>query len=171
MIAWLPRRVARLPISIHTKLLAAFLAMVILLVVMGSVSLATLNGANRRTEELVKLQRNITVYRQLQHDTTAQLYNIASALLVPTDSVLEQTVRQLQQFAYDVDRLQYVVAKDDAEVVRNVREDYEKFLQVVNRVVSLIPRSFIMCASVSQLFHLSSSPLEIRNAVSGIVHT
>ena len=138
MIAWLPRRVARLPISIHAKLLAAFLAMVILLVVMGSVSLATLNGANRRTEELVKLQRNITVYRQLQHDTTAQLYNIASALLVPTDSVLEQTVRQLKQFAYDVDRLQYVVAKDDAEVVRNVREDYEKFLQVVNRVVSLI---------------------------------
>ena len=138
MIAWPPRLVAHLPVGIHAKLNAAFLIMVILLVIAGAVSLATLNAANRRAEELVKLQRNIGVYRQLQHDTIAQLYGIASALLVPTDAVLQATVRQLNQFAYDVDRLQYVVAKNDAVLVGQVRNDYQGLLKVVTQVVDLI---------------------------------
>ncbi|MGH8769895.1 MAG: HAMP domain-containing protein, partial [Burkholderiales bacterium] len=137
MISWLPRAVARVPSGVYAKLLAAFLANVILLIILGVVGLATLNRANQRADELVKLQRNIAAYQQLQHDSTAQLYGIASALLVPEEKTLETTLRQLNQFAYDVDRL-HVVARNDVELIRGVREDYEGFLQVVNQVVELI---------------------------------
>jgi len=91
----------------------AFLSIVVLLIMVGAVGLQVLSGVNRRAEEAVTLQRKIAAYRQLQHDTTAQLYSVTSALLVPDAPTLEATVRQLNQFGYDFDRLQFV-AKDES---------------------------------------------------------
>jgi signal transduction histidine kinase len=135
--AWLPRLVARVPASVHAKLLAAFLVIVILLVVVGAVGLQVLSGVSRRAGDLIQLQRKIAAYRQLQHDTTAQLYSVASALLVPEERTLEATLRQLNQFGYDLDRLQFV-ARDEVELMERVRSDYEQFIQVVTRVGELI---------------------------------
>ena len=52
----------------------------------------------------------------MQHDTTAQLYGVTSALLAPDEQVLQATLRQLTQFGYDLDRLQYV-ASDEVELL------------------------------------------------------
>jgi signal transduction histidine kinase len=134
---WLPRLVAHIPAGVHAKLLVGFLVIVVLLVVVGAVGLEVLSEGNQRAEDLVKLQRKIAAYRQLQHDTTAQLYTVASALLMPEDRALEATLRQLNQFGYDLDRLQFV-AKDEVELLGRVRQDYEQFIQVVSRVIELI---------------------------------
>jgi signal transduction histidine kinase/DNA-binding NarL/FixJ family response regulator len=121
----------------HRKLLAGFLSIVVLLILVGAVGLQVLIGVNRHAEELVTLQRKIAAYRQLQHGTTAQLYSVTSALLVPDDRTLEATVRQLNQFGYDFDRLQFV-AKDEVELLAEVRKEYDQFTQVAARVVELI---------------------------------
>lgn len=134
---WLPRLVARAPATIHQKLLAAFLSIVVLLIMVGAVGLQALSGANRHAEEVVTLQRKIAAYRQLQHDTTAQLYSVASALLVPDAPTLDATVRQLDQFGYDFDRLQFV-AKDEVELLAQVQREYDQFIDVVTKVVELI---------------------------------
>jgi signal transduction histidine kinase len=134
---WLPRLVGRLPIAVHAKLLLAFLAIVGLLIAVGAVGLEVLSGVNRRVEDMVKLQRKIAAYRQLQHDTTSQLYGVASALLVPDDRTLDGTLRQLNQFGYDLDRLAFV-AQDEVELFGRVREDYEEFIKVVTQVIDLI---------------------------------
>ena len=134
---WVIGLVARIPARVHVKLLAAFLVMVVLLIVVGAAGLQVLSGVNRRAEDLVKLQRKIAAYRQLQHDTTSQLYSVASALNVPEERTLEATLRQLNQFGYDLDRLQFI-AKDEVELLGQVREDYEKFIGVVTRVIELI---------------------------------
>ncbi len=134
---WMIGLVARIPARVHVKLLAAFLVMVVLLIVVGAAGLQVLSGVNRRAEDLVKLQRKIAAYRQLQHDTTSQLYSVASALNVPEERTLEATLRQLNQFGYDLDRLQFI-AKDEVELLGQVREDYEKFIGVVTRVIELI---------------------------------
>ena len=73
--------VSRVPARVQVKLLAAFLAIVTLLIMVGAVGLQVLSGVNARTEELIKLQRKIEAYRQVQHDTTSQLYSVSSALL------------------------------------------------------------------------------------------
>src|SRR5438094_6771419 len=137
MRGWLIRLVSRAPVSVHGKLLAAFLAIVLLLIIVGAVGLRALTDVNRRAEDLVKLQRKIAAYRQLQHDTTAQLYSVSSALLVPNEGTLEATLRQLNQFGYDLDRLQFV-AKDEVELLARAREDYDQFIRVVTQVVELI---------------------------------
>jgi signal transduction histidine kinase len=129
--------IARLPATVHAKLLTAFFAIVVLLIMVGAAGLQTLNAVNRRADDLVQLQRKIAAYRQLQHDTTSQLYSVASALTVPEERTLEATLRQLNQFGYDLDRLQFV-ARDEVELLGRVRDDYERFIAVVTQVIELI---------------------------------
>src|SRR5712691_431953 len=127
MTDWLPRLVARVPATVHAKLLAAFLAIVVLLIAVGAVGLQALSSVNRRAEDLVRLQ----------HDTTSQLYRVASAPVVPDERTLEATLRQLNEFGYDFDRLQFI-ARDEVELLADVRADYGAFTQVVTRAVELI---------------------------------
>jgi len=159
LIDWLPRLVARVPTKVHAKLLAAFLTIVVLLISVGAVGLQELNESNRRAAELVGLQRKIAAYRQLQHDTTAQLYSVASALLVHDDRTLDATLRQLNQFGYDLDRLQFV-AKDEVELLGQVRTDYDQFIQVVSQAIELIRKGKI--AEGNQLQIAQANPLADR---------
>src|SRR2546421_6307550 len=128
--------ISRVPARVQTKLLAAFLAIAILLIMMGAVGLQLLSGINQRTEELITLQRKIEAYRQVQHDTTIQLNSVSSALLASDDTLLS-TLRQLNQFGFDVDRLKFV-AKDEVELLGRYRQDYERFVEIVTQVVELI---------------------------------
>jgi len=132
-----PEIVARAPVSIYAKLLAAFLAIAGLLITVSAVDLAEMRQVNERAGDLVKIQRKIAAYRQLQHDTTAQLYSVASALLLAEEKALEATLRQLNQFGYDLDRLQFV-GQDEVDIVARVRKDYEAFIAVVTEVIELI---------------------------------
>jgi signal transduction histidine kinase/CHASE3 domain sensor protein len=129
--------VSRLPARVQTKLLAAFLAMVLLLVALGAVGLRVLSGLNQQTKDLITLQRKIEAYRQLQHDTTSQLYGVTSALLFSDDRMLEDALRRLTQFGYDLDRLQFV-SKSEVALMGQVREQYDRFVGVVDQVAKLI---------------------------------
>ena len=134
---WLVDLVARVPARVQVKLLAAFLAIAMLLIMMGAVGLQVLSGVNERTEKLIGLQRKIEAYRQVQHDTISQLYSVSSALLSSDDATLSSTVRQLNQFGYDVDRLQFV-AKDEVELLGQFRQDYDRFVEIVTHGVEMI---------------------------------
>jgi signal transduction histidine kinase len=142
--------VARVPARVQTKLLGAFLTIVGLLIVLGAVGLSVLSGVNDRTDELIRLQRKIAAYRQVQHDTISQLYGISAALLMPEDRMLNTALRQLNQFGYDLDRLEFV-AKDEAELLNQVRDEYRRFINVATRVVGLIRSGDVPAARKVQI--------------------
>jgi signal transduction histidine kinase len=85
MSEWLIRLVARMPVAVHTKLLAAFLAMVALLLTVGAVGLYTLSTVNRRAEELRRLQTKNAAYRVLQYEAVAGTIAFAPALEAASD--------------------------------------------------------------------------------------
>jgi len=159
LLQFLPRFVARVPAKVHAKLLVAFLTIVVLLIAVGAIGLLVLSHSHRRAEDLVNLQRKIAAYRQLQHDTTAQLYSVASALLVHDERTLDATLRQLNQFGYDLDRLQFV-AKDEVDLLGRVREDYDEFIRVITKAVELIRAGKI--AEGNQLQIAQAHPLAER---------
>ncbi|PBB96184.1 hypothetical protein CK224_21540 [Mesorhizobium sp. WSM3862] len=134
---WLVGWVARLPARVQTKLLSAFLSIVGLLIVLGAVGLQVLSGVNDQTNELIKLQRRIAAYRQVQHDTTTQLYGISTALLLQDNRMLDTALRQLNQFGYDLERMEFV-AKAEVEVLGQVRQEYEKLTAGVTHVAELV---------------------------------
>src|SRR6266850_4399873 len=133
MASALVRFVARVPARVQIKLLAAFLAIEVLLIVMGAVGLQVLSGVNQRTDELIRLQHEIEAYRQVQHDTTNQLYSVSSVLLSSDDATLGSTLRQLDQFGNNVDRLQFV-AKDEVDLLDRFRQDYDQLTNIVRQV-------------------------------------
>ncbi|MGM4914558.1 ATP-binding protein [Rhizobium sp. 768_B6_N1_8] len=135
--SWLIGWVARLPARVQTKLLIAFLSIVGLLIVLGAVGLQVLSGVNAQTSELIKLQRKIAAYRQVQHDTTNQLYSISTALLLQDERMLDAALRQLNQFSYDLDRMEFVAASEE-QVLGEVRQEYNQITAKVTRVVELI---------------------------------
>jgi len=151
--------VSRVPARVQAKLLVAFLTIAALLVAVGAVGLQGLREVNDRTEQLIKLQRKIEAYRQVQHDTTGQLYSVASALVSTDERTLDSTLRQLNQFGYDVDRLEFV-AKDEVELLEQFRQDYNRFVEVVGQVVELIRAGRVTDAHDMQL--RQASPLADR---------
>jgi signal transduction histidine kinase/DNA-binding response OmpR family regulator len=142
--------VSRAPARVQTKLLMAFLIIVVLLIALGAVGLQVLSGVNQRTEELINSERKIAAYRQVQHDTISQLYSVSSALIVLDDRTIDSALRQLNQFGYDLERLQFV-AKDEVKLLGKVRSSYDQFIAVMTRVVGLIRDGKVDAAREAQL--------------------
>jgi signal transduction histidine kinase len=155
----LVRLVSRVPARVRIKLLAAFLTIELLLIAVAAVGLQVLSGVNQRTDELIRLQRKIEAYRQVQHDTINQLYSVASVLLSSDEVTLESTLRQLNQFGYNVDRLQFV-AKDEIDVLDRFRQDYDRFTGIVRQIVDLIRAGRV--ADARQLQAAQAAPLADR---------
>jgi signal transduction histidine kinase len=151
--------VSRVPARVQAKLLAAFLTIAGLLILVGAVGLEGLREVNERTEKLIKLERKIDAYRQVQHDTTSQLYSVASALVSSDDRALDSTLRQLNQFGYDVDRLEFV-ANEETELLEQFRRDYDRFVALVTQVVELIRAG--RTAEAKELQLQQASPLADR---------
>ena len=127
---------ARVPVPIHRKLVVAFGAVVALLVVVGAIGVHALGQANDRTERLASLQGKVSIYRQLQNDTTIKLYGGASALFDPDPASLDAALRQLQQ-SYDFSRLQFA-ARDDRELLSRIETTYDQFVTVVAEGIELV---------------------------------
>ena len=163
MTQWLPQLLARLPASVRAKLLVAFLAIAGLLVTISAVGLGVLGEANRQAEELVLLHRKIAAYRQLQHDTIGQLYSVTATLALPLEQsdarMIETALRQLRQFGYDLDRLQYV-AKDEAALLSRIQEEYNRFIQAMSEAITLIAGERV--AAARELQRMQAMPLADR---------
>src|SRR5512134_426090 len=132
----LPRIVARAPFTVHAKLIGAFFAIVALLIIFGIVVLQVLGGVNRRSEDVGKLRRKVAAFRQLQHNTTTQLYSMTTALLSPEERMLESALRQLHEFRYDLDRLQFVT-QDEVELYNKIGKEHEQLVEVITKIVEL----------------------------------
>jgi signal transduction histidine kinase len=131
----LVRLVARAPVPIHRKLVVAFGAVVALLVTVGAIGVNALGQANARTESLGDLQRKVSVYRQLQSDTSFKLYTGAAAFSDPDPAALEAALRQLNQ-SYDFGRMEFV-GRDEGELLGNIQARYNEFVGVMTEGLEL----------------------------------
>src|SRR6516165_1311960 len=76
--------------------------------------------------------------------------SFTAALLVSDERTLDSALRQLNQFGYDLERLQFV-AKDEIKLLGKVREEYDRFIAVVTRIVELIRGGHVDEARETQL--------------------
>ena len=123
---WLSHLIARIPVSVHRKLLVAFLVIVTILIAFGLVVLQAMSGINRRVEDMITLHHKTAAFRQLQHDTTIQLYSVSTALINPNERKLASTLRQLHQFRYDLERVQFVTL-DEAQLFEKIHKELFRY--------------------------------------------
>lgn len=133
---WLPHYIAKLPARVHIKLLAAFMVIVVLLIMVVAVGIKALDSVDRSVDNLVELHRKTAAFRQLQHDTTSQLYYVSTALASPDSRMLDSVLRQLNQFRYDLERVEFVTA-DEAEIFERIQKEHGELVDVITEVVEL----------------------------------
>lgn len=73
-------RVARIKASVHSKLLAGFLAIAVLLLVMGALSIAVLERIDGQVDQLTELHHQTDQARRMIYDVTAQSHFRAMAI-------------------------------------------------------------------------------------------
>ena len=137
VIEWLPRLIARIPASVHTKLLAAFLSIVIMFVALGAVGLSVLRASNERAESLLYQQQKIAAFRQLQRNTSELLYNVTKAMFATDKRALNAVKRQLNHSAYDFDHATFA-GSEDAPGLAAIRDSYEELIEVGIDIIELI---------------------------------
>ena len=166
---WLPRLVARAPATIHVKLIAAFLIIVALLIAVGAAGLQALSQANQNDAQLVALDKELAAYRQLQNDTTIQLYSVTASLLSPDPQTLDTALRELNLFSYDLERLQFV-APGQADLVKQVGADNTEFIAVMTQVIDLTRAGQISQAHDLQLKQASPLADDLQRLTNELVN-
>ena len=78
--------VARIPATVHRKLLAGFMVIAILLLSMGIVSVVVVERINGQVERLTALSDQVSTARLMVYEVTAQSHYRAMALLTDDDA-------------------------------------------------------------------------------------
>jgi signal transduction histidine kinase len=150
--------VARAPVRLRTKLLAAFICIAALLVLVGALGLRVLSQSNARVERLGTLQLRATAYRQIGTAATqlrqllalraggSDVYRylggnqnaVRPALpsggsLAFLDATIATTLSQLQPTT-NAANLDFVPPPADARVLRQIRADYRRLSDVMARI-------------------------------------
>lgn len=133
---WLPRLVARAPFPVHTKLLGAFFAIAMLLIIFGVIVIQVLSSINRRSADLGNLLNKTAVLRQFQYDRTAQLYSVTAALLSPDERHIESALKHLHQFRFDIESV-HPATPDELELMKRIRKEQEQLVEVISNVADL----------------------------------
>src|SRR5260221_521115 len=154
----LVRAVGRVPVTVRTKLLAAFALMVVLLVVVAALGLRVLGQSNSRIESLGTLQLRAATYQSLQ--SQALLLRQLLAVRVAADpnlnsylggsdsgilgghswTLVDQSIAAaLSQLgpATAAAGLGFSPPPPDSPVLDPIRFDYPHFTQALNRIIAL----------------------------------
>jgi signal transduction histidine kinase len=141
--------VARIPVSVHAKLLVAFLGIVVLLVLAGAIGLRVVSGMNDRTQALINSEIKIVAYGRIQRDTSLLLAQASSALWLSSEDNRTRVADELNQFRIHLNELG-TGDGDETTLVRQLRPDYERFVATLAHVMDLISNGNIDQAAAVQ---------------------
>ena len=95
--------VARIRATVHTKLLAGFLIIAMLLLAMGVVSIGVLERVNRQVDTLTALNEQTSHAREMIYEVTAQSHYRAMALITLDDIWIDKIYAAKALFAAHLD--------------------------------------------------------------------
>ena len=152
----LVRAVGRVPASVLTKLLVAFVGTVVLLVVLGVLGLQVMRVSNERVVTLGDLQERATAYRQLRAGVAGiqQVVNLRAGTLdlgtfvrtfppiFSTDGrlVTDKLIGSLlaaQDGATDADRFRFQPSSGEQGILAQIKRDYGQLSEVMARVTAI----------------------------------
>ena len=134
----LVRWVARLRVSVHSKLLAAFLLIALLLIAMGGMSLRSIATVARQSRLLDQARERVDATRQIEHALGLQMNFMRNALLLRDDATIESMFRENNRFQETFDRLEAAASPDQRGTIRDIRSAQDKVMATVARIAGLI---------------------------------
>jgi HAMP domain-containing protein len=114
--------VARLRWSLHTKLLAGFLLLVLLLFSVGAMILYFTSRVEQRTLRVAQLAEEVSRAGRIEYAVTAQMHFRAMALLTGDPSNDQKLIGARQDFSSHLGYLEAVVDSQEQAILARLRE-------------------------------------------------
>jgi class 3 adenylate cyclase/CHASE3 domain sensor protein len=129
--------VARIRATVHTKLLAGFLVIAVLLVAMGITSILVIREMNQEAHQLISLQEQTDVARQAIYSVTSQSHFRAMALITQDDSYNEKIATAKESFITDLDTLASMGGPEVDRTIDEMRDINERYAAAGADVLAL----------------------------------
>ena len=129
--------IARIRATVHTKLLAGFLVIAVLLVAMGITSILVIREMNQEAQQLISLQEQTDIARQAIYSVTSQSHFRAMALITKDDTYNDKIAAAKQDFLADLDALASMGGPSVDRTIDEMRSINERYAAAGDEVLAL----------------------------------
>src|ERR1700680_2228224 len=119
--------VAAIPGSVHTKLLAGFLATAALLVGMAGFSVIIIDRLDPRSQDIYRLQEKIDDTQQMLYAVTAQSHYRAMAFLTKDNSFNDKVTNEKRIFSQLLSRVEALSGPDQSALFQSVHDSNARY--------------------------------------------
>ena len=134
----LVRWVARRPVSIHVKLLYAFLLVVVLFFAMGAMSLETISRMSRNSRLLDEAHKRIDSSRQVEHALAMQMNFTAMALLLKDETTIRKILRENNRFNSTLALIEQAAPPEERDLIQRIRAAQDEVLTGVADIANFL---------------------------------
>ncbi len=134
----LVRWVAGIPVSVHAKLLYAFLLITLLFIAMGAVSLQTITKMSRQSRSLDQGHERVDWSRQIQHTLALQTHFTAMALLLRDEATIASILRENNEFNNMLAKIEEAAPLEERELIQRIRAAQNEALITVADIANLV---------------------------------
>lgn len=134
----LVRWVARIPASLHAKLLGAFLLVTLLFFAMGAMSVDTVASMSRQSRLLDQAHERVDHSRQVEHALAMQMNFTAMALLLKDEATIGKILRENNRFNSTLARIEQTAAPEEREMIQRIRAAQDEVLTTVADIANLL---------------------------------
>jgi signal transduction histidine kinase len=165
----LVRWVARVPVSVHTKLLTAFLLVTALFFAMGAVSFRIITGIARQSVLLDEAHGRIDSSRQIEHALAMQLNFTAMALLLRDENTIANVLRENNRFNTTLAQIEEAAPPEERDIIGRIRLHQDVVMTTVADIANLIRDDRFDAAMALQLSNGFPLYAEIEKLVRQVV--
>src|SRR5437870_6639363 len=130
-------RVARVRATVHTKLLAGFLVIALLLLAMGVLCILVLSRVNEQVETITALNRQTDQAREMIYEVTAQSHYRAMALLTGEQTYTEKIYVAKNDFVQNLAELRTYAIPDRTAFFDDLQAANDGFTVMSDEVTAL----------------------------------
>src|SRR5205809_2434109 len=117
----LVQAVARVRVSVHVKLLAAFLLITLFFIAMSVVSLQTVANTSRQTDLLDQAHERGGWWRQIEHALAMQMHFAAMAILAQANTTVSRILRENNRFNDTLAHLETAAPAEERALIQEIR--------------------------------------------------
>jgi signal transduction histidine kinase len=165
----LVRWVARLPVSVHAKLLTAFLLVVALFFAMGAASVRITTGIARQTLQIDEAHRRVDASRRIEHALAMQMNFTAMALLLRDETTIASVLRENNRFNSTLAQIEQAAQPEERDIIERIRLNQDAVMTAVADIANLIRDGRIDAAMAMQLSNGYPLYLAIEKLVRQVV--
>jgi class 3 adenylate cyclase/CHASE3 domain sensor protein len=163
--------IAKIRAKVHTKLLAGFLVIAVLMLAMGLMSVFVIGRMNDHANQLIELQRLSDLSRQGIYGITAQSHYRAMALTTQTETWNDKIALAKENFVGQVDDIEAIGGPGVQEAVDRLREIDARYAAAGDEVLDLYRAGDLDAALALHIAAEHEISHELEDVLNGLITT